>query len=95
MRVFLETLGCKLNQAESEMILRDFLDKGIEQTDRLEEADIYVLNTCTVTGQADAKARKLLKGPRRLNPELNIVATWLLCRKRWWRSGITGRSTYP
>jgi len=57
MRVFLETLGCKLNQAESEMILRDFLDKGIEQTDRLEEADIYVLNTCTVTGQADAKAR--------------------------------------
>jgi len=75
MRVFLETLGCKLNQAESEMILRDFLDKGIEQTDRLEEADIYVLNTCTVTGQADAKARKLLKRARRLNPELNIVAT--------------------
>ena len=75
MKVFLDTLGCKLNQAETESLARQFASTRHELVSSLEEAQIYVLNTCTVTHIADRKARHLLRLARRKNPKAFIIAT--------------------
>ena len=74
MRVALDTLGCKLNQAESELLARQFVAAGYELVASPCDADIYVLNTCTVTHVADAKSRRLLRQAHRLNPGARLVA---------------------
>jgi threonylcarbamoyladenosine tRNA methylthiotransferase MtaB len=74
MKVAIHTLGCKLNQAESELLARQFIDAGHSiVTD--EGADIHVLNTCTVTHVADRKSRHLVRFWRKKNPEALVVAT--------------------
>lgn len=73
-RLALETLGCKLNQAETESLARQLLSKGYQLAGSAQEADVYVLNTCTVTHIADRKARHLLRLARRSNPRALIVA---------------------
>ena len=73
--VALETLGCKLNQAETETLARQFSRAGYEVTALGNSADIYVLNTCTVTHIADRKSRHLLRLARRQNPHAFIIAT--------------------
>ena len=75
MKIALETLGCKLNQAESESLARRFVQAGYELVEHLNEADVYILNTCTVTRTADAKARHLLRTAHRQNPDVVIIAT--------------------
>lgn len=74
-RIALETLGCKLNQAETELLARQLLSKGYQLTESPQEADIYVLNTCTVTHISDRKARNLLRSAHRCNPNAMIIAT--------------------
>jgi len=59
MKIAIETLGCKLNQAETEALQRQFVRAGFEPVQHPAEADVYILNTCTVTHTADAKARHL------------------------------------
>ena len=73
--IALATLGCKVNQAETEAITRRFASAGflVRSFDAL--ADVYVLNTCTVTHVADRKARHLLRQARRRNPNALLVAT--------------------
>ena len=73
-RVILDTLGCKLNQAETESLAGRFLSAGHQLAPSLEEADIYVLNTCTVTHIADRKARHSLRLAHRRNPKAFIIA---------------------
>jgi threonylcarbamoyladenosine tRNA methylthiotransferase MtaB len=73
-KIALETLGCKLNQAEVETLAHQLVAKGYELTESIEEADIYMLNTCTVTHVADRKSRQLLKAARRQNPRATILA---------------------
>jgi threonylcarbamoyladenosine tRNA methylthiotransferase MtaB len=73
-KVALETLGCKLNQAETDSLARQLLSKGHQLAESAREADIYVLNTCTVTHVADRKARHLLRLAHRTNPRALIVA---------------------
>jgi len=75
MKIALETLGCKLNQAETETLARQFTQAGHELVARTEDADIYILNTCTVTHTADSKSRHLLRQARRRNPTVRIVVT--------------------
>jgi len=75
MKIALETLGCKLNQAETELLAREFIGAGYELVSRVSEADIYVLNTCTVTHTADSKSRHRLRQAHRRNPDALIVAT--------------------
>jgi MiaB-like tRNA modifying enzyme len=75
MKIALETLGCKLNQAETESLARQFVQAGYELVHHPGEADVYILNTCTVTHTADAKARHLLRLARRQNPDIFIIAT--------------------
>lgn len=72
--VAIETLGCKLNQAESESIALQFTKNGCRLVSPSEPADIYILNTCTVTSTADRKARYFLRLARRRNPDATIVA---------------------
>ena len=75
MKIALETLGCKLNQAETESLVRQFVQAGYELVENPNEADVYILNTCTVTRTADAKARHLLRLAHRKNPDAFIIAT--------------------
>jgi threonylcarbamoyladenosine tRNA methylthiotransferase MtaB len=74
MKIALETLGCKLNQAETESLARQCIEAGYELVQSPAEADVYILNTCTVTHTADAKARHLLRSARRQNPHVYIIA---------------------
>ena len=74
-RVALDTLGCKLNQAETEYLYQQFSEAGYQVVSSPAEADIYVLNTCTVTHIADRKSRHLLRMAHRLNPDSLVVAT--------------------
>jgi threonylcarbamoyladenosine tRNA methylthiotransferase MtaB len=73
-RIALQSLGCKLNQAEIDSLARQLNGRGHLLTESAEEADIFVLNTCTVTHIADRKSRQLLRAARRQNPEALIVA---------------------
>ncbi len=74
-RVCLLTLGCKLNQAESEAIARDLLAAGCQVVDRPAAADAFVINTCSVTHVADRKARHLARLARRLSPVAPVIVT--------------------
>src|SRR5208283_3750912 len=75
MKIALETLGCKLNQAETESLARQVIQAGYELVQHPGGADVYILNTCTVTHAADAKARHLLRLAHRQNPDVFIIAT--------------------
>ncbi|MFH1382710.1 MAG: tRNA (N(6)-L-threonylcarbamoyladenosine(37)-C(2))-methylthiotransferase MtaB [Chloroflexota bacterium] len=75
MKIVLDTLGCKLNQAETESLSQQFIQAGHTLVSRVDDADIYILNTCTVTHVADAKSRHLLRQAHRHNPAARIIAT--------------------
>lgn len=64
MKFAIHTFGCKVNIYESEYIINLLLDKGYTQVDFNEESDIYIINTCTVTNEADKKDRKLIRSTR-------------------------------
>jgi threonylcarbamoyladenosine tRNA methylthiotransferase MtaB len=70
------TLGCKLNQSDSEAIARRLTGAGVRVVDRPQQgADAFVINTCSVTHVADRKARHLVRMARRLSPEAEVVLT--------------------
>ena len=73
--VAIETHGCKLNQADSSTLESDFVQAGFRVVHPDEPADIYLVNSCTVTHIADRKARHALRAARRRNPNATIVAT--------------------
>lgn len=73
-RYFVETLGCKLNRADSERLERELAGRGMEPARRPEEADLLVVNTCTVTGRADADGRQALRRLARCRPGARLVA---------------------
>src|SRR3989304_448810 len=75
MKVALDTLGCKVNQAETEFLARQLTEAGYSLVSLVDEADVYILNTCTVTHTADSKSRRLLRAARRRNPDALLVAT--------------------
>lgn len=65
MKICIKTLGCKVNAYESECIEEEFKNNGYTVTDETQDADVIVVNTCTVTNQADAKSRKIIRGARK------------------------------
>jgi len=73
-KVALDTVGCKLNQAETQLLARQFTRVGYRLVSAAEGADIYILNTCTVTHVADSKCRRRLKLAHRRNPDGVVVA---------------------
>ena len=60
MKFLIKTLGCKVNQSESEEMASQLMERGYLPVTLPEEADIIIVNTCTVTSTADAKARQLI-----------------------------------
>jgi len=74
-KVAIATLGCKTNQFESAAIIEKFTDAGYCVVPFTEKADIYVVNSCTVTAKSDAETRRLIRRARRLNQDARIVAT--------------------
>nr|BAL57278.1 2-methylthioadenine synthetase [uncultured Bacteroidetes bacterium] len=74
-RIALHTLGCKLNFAETATLARQLVEQGHTLTDWETQADVYVLNTCTVTQAAERKAHKLLRQVRRRAPSAQVVVT--------------------
>ena len=72
MKVCVFTLGCKVNEVESASFMSALKSWGAEVTDRLCPADIYVLNTCAVTREAEKKSRQLIARARRFNDKAKI-----------------------
>lgn len=75
MRIAVQALGCKTNQYEVDALAEVFRRDGWSLVGPGEEADVYVLNTCTVTAEAERKARQILRRYRRLNPRALVVAS--------------------
>ncbi|MGN0226732.1 MAG: tRNA (N(6)-L-threonylcarbamoyladenosine(37)-C(2))-methylthiotransferase MtaB [Paludibacteraceae bacterium] len=75
MKISFTTLGCKLNFAESSALGKALLERGHTRAARGEEADICVINTCSVTDAADHKDRQMIHRIRRLNPNAILIVT--------------------
>lgn len=73
MRACVFTLGCKMNEVESASLMRGLEELGYEVTDTLSYADVYVLNTCAVTAEAEKKSRQAVARVRKCNPSARIV----------------------
>ena len=73
--VYIETHGCKLNEADTQAMSQRFLEAGYGLSSRPDDASVHVVNTCTVTHVADGKARQALRRAKRLNPGSLVVAT--------------------
>ena len=74
-KVAFHTMGCKLNFSETSTIKRDFISRGFKTVSFNEYANIYVLNSCSVTENADREARKIIRQAKRLNPGSSIIVT--------------------
>ncbi|WP_179352505.1 tRNA (N(6)-L-threonylcarbamoyladenosine(37)-C(2))-methylthiotransferase MtaB [Winogradskyella vidalii] len=73
-KVAFYTLGCKLNFSETSTIARGFTDEGFNRVDFKESADIYVINTCSVTENADKRFKTIVKQAQKNNPEAFVAA---------------------
>ncbi len=73
-KVAFHNLGCKVNAYEMELMQQNFTENGYEIVPFSEKADIYVINTCTVTNIADRKSRQMLHRAKALNPDAIVVA---------------------
>ncbi len=73
MKVYFETFGCKANQYDTERFRQELEARGAEVVEQADAADTCVVNTCTVTNNADAVARKSIRRLKRDNPDLKIV----------------------
>lgn len=74
-KVAFHTLGCKVNQYESKAMAAMFEEKGFEVVGETEWADVYVINTCTVTAVADKKSRQYIRRMKKVNPESIVAVT--------------------
>ena len=74
MKVAFKTLGCKLNYSETSSISREFVKKGYEKVSFDDASDIYVINTCSVTQNADKEFKYLVNKVKRKNPNSSVVA---------------------
>ena len=72
MKAIVFTLGCKVNEVESGQIMTALESLGLEVSDKLEFADLYVLNTCAVTAEAEKKSRQLVARAKKFNPQAKI-----------------------
>ena len=73
------TLGCKVNQYETQAMKQRFIEKRYNIVEFNEYADIYIINTCTVTNMSDKKSRQMLRKAKQINKNSIIVAVRMLC----------------
>ena len=74
MRIAICTLGCKVNQYETQALERELKRRGHTLVDFAEEADAYIVNTCSVTAISDKKSRQMLRRARLRNPAAVVAA---------------------
>lgn len=74
-RFYIKTLGCKVNQYESQLMRESLVNRGFKECLAEDIADIYIINTCTVTGKADSESRHMIGYYHRMNPDAKIVVT--------------------
>ena len=75
MKVAFHTLGCKVNQYETEAIKEAFVSRGADIASEDEAADVYVINTCTVTSTADRKSRQYIRRMKSRCPDSVMIVT--------------------
>ena len=73
MKIAIQTLGCKVNQVESQAMERILRERGHELVSPEERADAYIINSCTVTAVSDKKSRQLMRRAKRENPEAVVA----------------------
>lgn len=81
MKAVVFTLGCKVNGCESEALIAGLTERGYEVSDKLEKADVYIVNTCAVTAEAEKKSRQTASRISKLNPEAKIIFTGCAAEK--------------
>ena len=81
MKAVVFTLGCKVNECESDSLIEGLIERGIEVSDKLEYADLYIVNTCAVTSEAEKKSRQTASRIKKLNPEAKIIFTGCAAEK--------------
>ena len=74
-KIYIYTLGCKVNQYESDAMTQELISYGCVSVPEDQAADIYIINTCSVTNMADKKSRQMINRMRRKNPDAVIAAT--------------------
>ena len=80
--IAVHTLGCKVNQYDTEAMLESFERAGYRAVSMRERADVYLINTCTVTGTGDTKSEKLIRRCARINPEGAIIVAGCLAQRK-------------
>ena len=73
MKAVVFTLGCKVNDCESGSLIRGLQERGWEVSDELVPADLYILNTCAVTAEAEKKSRQAIARVRAVAPKARII----------------------
>ena len=73
MKIVIHTLGCKVNQYESDALAETLRRLGHEVSTELEIADVYILNSCAVTNEAERKSRQAVSKFNALNPEAQVI----------------------
>lgn len=81
MKAVVFTLGCKVNDCESEALIAGLLERGYDVSDKLEKADLYIVNTCAVTAEAEKKSRQTASRIKRLNPNAKVIFTGCAAEK--------------
>ena len=79
--IAVHTLGCKVNQYDTQAMLESFERAGYRSVSMREEAQVYLINTCTVTGTGDQKSEKLIRRCARLHPQCSIVVAGCLAQR--------------
>ena len=74
-RFYIHTMGCKSNQFEGSIIEENLIKKGMEKASKIEDADFYILNSCSVTHKSDNEAFYLLRSAKHKNPDIKNVLT--------------------
>ena len=72
--VALITLGCKVNQYETNAMSQKLIENGYKVVEHTQKADIYIINTCTVTNMSDRKSRQMIRRAKEMNPKAFIIA---------------------
>ena len=81
MKAVVFTLGCKVNECESDSLISGLANMGYEVSDKLEKADLYIVNTCAVTAEAEKKSRQMASRIRKLSSDAKIIFTGCAVQK--------------
>ena len=83
MKAVVFTLGCKVNECESDSLIAGLIERGYEVSDKLEKADLYIVNTCAVTQEAEKKSRQTEARIKKLSPCAKIIYTGCAVQKNF------------